>query len=427
MSLIGKIGKNLVEGRLLQVTFRAIGQGICRAVNGVRWRIDKLLSMPARAILCKNTPVDPHKVMFMTFNNEYMCNQKYICEELLRRKLPLDLVWAVTEKQKRRGGYPKGVRLVVRGSYEFFKEMTSAKVWIDNALCFVWDPVRKKDGQFYLQTWHGSMGLKRIGKEDVKDRKWISAAERAGKWTDVIVSDSTFETGVFRETHWPETKVLELGHARNDIFFKSEKEKAEIDARVRKWFGLGENTKVALYAPTFRAGDADDTYDLDHERFLDALEKRFGGEWALLNRYHFKTKAARKNGADKGKERILSATDYPDIQELMVAADAGVTDYSSWICDFILTGRPGFIYAPDLASYDKERGFYYPLEELPYPVAETNDELEEKVLAFDEAGCPERCRAFLKARGCCEQGTASAKIADMIEEKCGLAQEAVRL
>ena len=309
------------------------------------------------------------------------------------------------------------MRLVVRNSYEYFKEIASAKVWVDNALCFPWEPVPKKKDQFYLQTWHGSMGLKRIGVNDVKERKWAKAAKLGTKWTDLCISNSTFETGVFRETHWPETEILELGHARNDILFADEEEKAEIRARVCEFFGITEDKKIALYAPTFRNGDNTKYYNMNYNRVLDALEKKFGGDWVLLNRFHFKTKITRAGGTSR---KIFGATEYPDMQELMVAADVGITDYSSWICDFVLTGRPGFIYAPDLSSYNKERGFYYPLESTPFPIAENNNELEARILDFDMDEYSRKKEVFLQERGCKENGDAAKKIVEIIKEKCGI-------
>lgn len=177
------------------------------------------------------------------------------------------------------------------------------------------------------------------------------------------------------------------------------------------------------HLPTFRNNDDADIFDLDHSRFLDALQERFGGEWVLLNRYHMKTKRAKK-GFGKvmaEDERLLSATAYPDIQELMVAADVGVTDYSSWICDFMLTGRPAFLYTPDLKDYDQERGFYYPLSDTPFPIAESNDEMEANVLAFDQNAYDTKNRQFLEDRGCKEQGTAAKEIVEIIKQQCGLA------
>ncbi len=414
MGLFEKIAKNMIEGRLLKVTFKAIGDFFRSLRAGFDWA----MAVPSRLLLSCTSKVDNKKIVFMTFNNDYMCNQKYICEEILRQELPLDLVWETTNKKIQTGQYPKGVRTVIRGSYESFKEVATAKVWVDNALCFTWNPFPKKKDQFYLQTWHGSLGLKRIGKEQVGNRRWSFAASLAGKWTDLCISNSSFETDVFRQTHWPDTPIQELGHARNDILFADDAQKSEIKKKVCEFYDIQEDAKIALYAPTFRNADAVDCYDLDHSRFLDSLEQKFGGHWVLLNRYHFKTKAVRKKKLQD--ERILSATTYPDIQELMVAADVGITDYSSWICDFVLTGRPGFIYAPDLKEYDQERGFYYPLDETPFPIAESNDELEERIRSFDSDVYEAKREEFLKARGCVEDGSAAKKIVEIIKQQCGL-------
>ena len=380
-------------------------------------KLRKLFAIPASVLLSWVSKVKRNKILFMTFNHTYMCNPKYICEELLRQKLPVDLVWVV--KQNQPVHVPEGVRTVVYGTFAYLKELVTAKVWVDNAFGFTWNPFPpKKKEQFYIQTWHGSMGLKRIGKENVNNKRWSFAARANSRWVDLCVSNSGFETDVYRQTHWPKNEILELGHARNDIFFADADETARVIARVRQHFGIAEDKKIALYAPTFRNDDTTACYDLDHSRFLDALEERFGGEFVLLNRYHMKTLKAREFQAADG--RILSATAYPDIQELMVAADVGITDYSSWICDFVLTGRPGFIYGPDLADYDRERGFYYPLEETPFPIAQTNDELVENVLRFDAERYAQKKARFLQARNCKETGTAAKQIVEIIKQQCGL-------
>lgn len=412
MNLSEKIIKNLIEARLIKVTFRKIKL----TAGKVRTFIDYGMSMPARYLLSKTSVVENNKIMFMTYNNDYICNPKYICEELLRQKLPVDIVWATTKEKLNSVQYPANVRLIIRGSYEFFKEQATSKVWIDNAVCFTWNPFPKKKEQFYLQTWHGSMGLKRIGTDDVKNRRWSFAAKLAGKWTDVCISNSSFESEVFRETHWPTTQIQELGHARNDILFSSPEAAAKIRKKVCDFFDIPVNKKIALYAPTFR--DAQDTmrYSLDYPAILKNLKNKFGGEWVLLNRFHFKSKKAAKSS--NYSKNIYPATEYPDMQELMVAADIGITDYSSWICDFVLTGKPGFIYAPDLNQYNQERGFYYPLNSTPFPVAETNDEMMTNILNFNMEKYSRQCEIFLAERGCKENGMAAKQIVEIIRQEC---------
>lgn len=95
MSVKEKLMKSLVERRLLRDVFWKIGHFFTQ----IRMGLDTLLSFPARRYLASHTEVHKNKVVFMTFNNNYACNPKYICEEILRQKLPLDLVWVSTEKK----------------------------------------------------------------------------------------------------------------------------------------------------------------------------------------------------------------------------------------------------------------------------------------------------------------------------------------
>ena len=116
-------------------------------------------------------------------------------------------------------------------------------------------------------------------------------------------------------------------------------------------------------------------------------------------------------------EKVVNVTDYPDMQELLCGVDLGITDYSSWMCDFVLTNKPGFLYTSDIEKYVDERGFYYPLESSPFPVAKTNEELYKKILNFDEKKYKKDVKDFLKDKGCCEQGNASKTVVEFILKK----------
>ena len=100
----------------------------------------------------------------------------------------------------------------------------------------------------------------------------------------------------------------------------------------------------------------------------------------------------------------------------MAVCDMGITDYSSWICDFVLTGRPGFIYANDLKEYGDERGFYYPLDSTPFAIAENNDEMEANILNFDDAKYAADTKDFLEARGSKEDGKAAERVVALIKK-----------
>lgn len=169
-----------------------------------------------------------------------------------------------------------------------------------------------------------------------------------------------------------------------------------------------------LYAPTFRDDGTTSCFDIDFSLLKQNLEKRFGGKWVLLVRMHFKNKSVKLS--DEWNEWIKNASGYPNMQELLVATDLGITDYSSWAYDYILTRKPLLIYAPDIDKYNGTRGFYYPLETTPFPISQNNEELEENILNFNMDIYLQKCEEFLNEKGCAETGRAAELIVEKIKE-----------
>lgn len=418
------MSKYEVKGKLGQIQRRAAEKSFFKFINlRIQQKTDLFISYLTKKYISYSTrgKVEKNKIIFMHYNNVYQCNPKYICDEIIRQGLDYDIVFVTSKKLMDEFPlpFPPEVRVVARNSLEHFYEAATARVWVDNAVCFPWNYVPKKKDQLYINTWHGSMGLKKIDASNITDSHWKKSADIASEITNVMISNSAFETMVYRTTYWPNSKVkvLEYGHPRNDILFCDEEKKAEIKRKVCEFFEIEEDCKLILYAPTFRDARNLDCYDIDYNRVLNAARERFGGNWKILNRYHFKVaKKLASVKAIRDNPDILQGNKYPDIQELMAAADIGITDYSSWICDFVLTGRPGFIYANDLKDYDKERGFYYPLDSTPFPIAENNDEMESNILNFDSDKYSSDVKDFLEARGCKEDGNAAKRVVRLIKK-----------
>ena len=377
--MIKQIGKKIKRYSAEGVLFSRILKMIKKKIVKFFSDIDKGVGFVARKIIFKNGEVQGNKIFFMTYDNAYTCNPRYIAEECIRRKLPVEIVWVVSKKAKMpQDRFPKEIKLVRRGSYEMFQEQASAKIWIDNALNCVWFGMPKKKGQIYINTWHGSMGIKRLS----GNRMWMQRAKACNAMTDYCISNSAFEEAVYRETFWKGTPILKYGHARNDVFF--DKAKCEkLKAHAVEYFDVCADVKLFLYAPTFRDNGATDYEAVDYEALRIALEKRFGGKWIILVRPHFKDRARKKDIVVS--EWLKDASDYGDMQELLPAIDAGMTDYSSWAYDFILTRRPLLFYAPDEVEYDQVRGFYFTLKSTNFPLAHNNQELLDAIRAFDEA------------------------------------------
>lgn len=390
---------------------------------GVAWKqfaawADRSVGYQNRKILSKNTRTINDQIMFITFQHAYACNPRYICRELVRRQAPVKIVWAVSNLIDR-NGVPEAdnITLVKMNSYEYFEAACSSKIIVINSLLgdkFYPFPIR--DDQMVYETWHGSLGIKRFDPEHYNtNESWPVAAARTGKLTTKCITNSKFEEDVFHETFWPDTPMLRLGHARNDVFFDSYKKTRE---RWRKEFitdyALDEDSKFILYAPTFRDTHNFAVYDIQADRLVNTMSRRFGGKWKLLVRYHDNDKKNEVVNNRVISENVIDVTRFPDIQMLLSFVDAGITDYSSWIYDYINSRRPAFIYARDIADYNNERGFYFTLESTPFPVAKNNDELEKNILDFNEEKYVKEIDKWLEVRESVDDGHASSRIADEI-------------
>lgn len=411
-----KLWSYLVIGKGIRETWKKIWNGL--------WKeIDRILGVLAREVYKRKTKIIPNKVFFFTQEFRYCCNPKYICEELIKRCPNVDIVWRVAPKG--RGGVPKDVRAIRAGTFGFYKEIFSSKVIVANSYVFLDQTLFLKKDQILIQTWHGSLGIKNFGKFDMKDswrRIWASIV--TGKMTSYCITNSSFVSDSLRKTYWAKTPMLEYGHPRNDLFFDTHREKRE-SLRTElcvKW-EVESDCKFVMYAPTFRDDKNFECYDVDFYQLVEALEKRFSGKWVILLRYHpslrkvVKTRGCEPSNEDKC--RIIDVTGYIDMQELIAVADVAITDYSSWIYDFMLLRRPGFIFATDIEKYNNERGFNYPLETTPFPIATNNNELTSNILGFDSDKYSADLEAFLQNKGCIEDGHASERVVDLIEKIIG--------
>jgi CDP-glycerol glycerophosphotransferase len=398
----GAVSRALVQNNLINKIANKVVKGLKR----VFFFCSKL----ATRRLGKRIPLRNDSVLFCVFQRNYNCNAKYITEELLRRKAPYRIVWAV-KNQDAAQTLPKGVIPVKYGSYAFYCELLSAHIWFDNALNLLWNFPPKKPEQVLINTWHGSLGIKRI--DDSHSRYWLKVAKYNSDRTDYLLSDSDFDDQVFKTSWWPDTPTLRYGHPRNDLLVCPDQDKAsKVRGKLWRKYGIAKDKKLVIYATTIR--DTDSTAPLaDFAGLCRALERRFGGEWVVLFRRH-----PRDTTPTTGlfNQQVVNVSNYIDIQELLLVSEVGITDYSSWIFDYMLTGRPAFVFAPDEEAYSQsERNFYYPLSQTPFPIAHSDQELQANVEAFDEAAYACDLQAFLDDKGCIEDGHAAERTCDLID------------
>lgn len=363
------------------------------------------------AFVCSLLPKNPKKAYCQSFiGRGFSDNPKPIAQELFRRGYRV--YWAV-KGEAEAASLPEGIFPVTIGtSAETFHRAT-AGVWVDN--CRKWGHLFKKANQYYVQTWHG-FPLKRIEGDAVEalDADYVETAKKDSQMADLFLSDSRFLTDIYRRAFWYDGEILECGFPRNDILAG---EHPELVNKVREALGIDPDTSLLLYAPTYRRDKGLSVYDVDYEKCVRALERRFGGSWKILTRLH-------PNVAEKAAELKLdprfvkNASDYPDIQELYLASSALLTDYSSSMFDFMNTGKPCFLYVNDQAAYENDRNFTFDLNRLPFPRAQDNRELEQIILEFDEAKLREGCAVFRQEFGMVENtGTAAKQTVDYMEQR----------
>ena len=110
----------------------------------------------------------------------------------------------------------------------------------------------------------------------------------------------------------------------------------------------------------------------------------------------------------------MNATNYPDMQELLLTADILITDYSSSIYDFAVLKKPAYLYAPDVEQYHQMRGLKEQFFRLPFPLSRTTQQLQEQLKEYNEEKGARLAQEFLDYYGSVDKGDASKQVVQRI-------------
>lgn len=382
-------------------------------ILGIKFKYNRYETLKRAKIKLKK-----NKIVFCNyFGKNYGCNPKYITEEIIKRNLPYELVWLVNDKKTLANDFPKEIRLENLYSPNGMKEILTSKVMINNTryLPFWEKGYKKNKNQFYIQTWHGSLGIKKMEGDIENEHSWYrKLAKLDSQNIDIITANSRFLYDLYsREScFWYKGKIIKTGNPRNDILFKKECDKQAIIDKVYSYLKIKKDEKIILYVPTFRDDGDIDCLNIDSEKVRKIIENKFDSDYKFVIRLH-------PSVPPKEKEKfagMVNATSYPDVQELLLASDIVISDYSSCMFDFMLTRHPVFIYASDIEKYNTDRGFYYPLESTPFPIATNNEEMIENIKNFDYDKYKQEVDKFLIDKGCVDDGHASERVVEIIKE-----------
>jgi CDP-glycerol glycerophosphotransferase (TagB/SpsB family) len=351
------------------------------------------------------------KILYVAFRGHFSDSPRAIYEELVSRGVEAEHTWLTAPHTE--ATFPDGVATATFGSPESIAALEAADLVVSNDhIPLDW---AKRPGTTYLQTWHGTP-LKRIH----NDVLWAPEGRLAyleqdiARW-DLLLSPNAASTPRLEKAFGFRGPIHETGLPRNDLL--SSPQRDEVRAQVRADLGIADDRTAVLYTPTWRddavfqkTGPRDFDFAID----LEDLAAR-APDTLLLLRLHNMV-MDRLEIAEGSAVRDVCG--HADIRDLYLAADVMVTDYSSTMFDYAITGKPLLYFTYDLDRFrDEVRGFYFDLAEVaPTPLFATSEELVAAIADVESlaASTADRYARFRETFCHLEDGGATRRVLDLL-------------
>ena len=344
-------------------------------------------------------------VVFQSYGGRnYSDNPKAISEKMHELYPEYEIIWVFNDPEKYANDIPGYVKTVKLGSYEYYKCLAQAFCVVKNDA--MEENLYKRKDQFFIQTWHGDRGIKKI-LYDSLDSKGIESNDYIdGKVTDLFVIGSDYAEKRIASAFRYYGKVLKCGCPRNDKLVNP------VDTeQVLEKLNLEKGTKVLLYAPTLRKNSQILETNINIMETLEHLEKN-GESWKCIVRAHPKSLGISVSGNDK----IINGSNYPDMTDLLMISDMLITDYSSCAGDFIIRKKPVILAQFDLEQYQKEdRTFYVDINEIGFIITHNQQELNSIIDQWTNEMYAENAEKVMSYFGTVESGVSAEEVCRSID------------
>lgn len=352
-------------------------------------------------------------VVFESFGGKmYGDNCKPVSEELHKLNPNIKIVWFFKKPEEKKDIVPDYVICVsTEDKWQICKWSAIARAYVSNCIL---PSTRKGKKQFFVQLWHGDRPIKRVI-YDIDDTPRYLAEEKDG-YCNLAVAGSDFGVNQYRTAFRYNGEVINFGSPRNDCLVNLDETRAK---KIRKNLGISKETKVLLYAPTLRdpnwhSKTLQEKQDIDLYATLKVLEKKTFSPWICLTRSH---PAVIDLGGIVFDDKIINATNYEDMADLLMISDMVITDYSTSASDYVISNRPAILYQSDIEDYmQNSRSIHFNMDETPYFIAKNQKELEDLILGLTEEKVEENCKAVLEFYGANETGRSSYETAKRIND-----------
>lgn len=353
-------------------------------------------------------PINRKSIVIDNFSGlGYSGNPKYIIDQMLRNYPQYVYIWLVDNKKKS-VDFPEKIKCIRTRSIAAAYYLETARVWIDSTRKTL---VRKRKQQVYINTWHGGLGFKLVeAKANNLSPKYVYWAKKDAKNIDLMVSNGKRTSALYNEMFWYDGPVIEVGLPRNDQFFD---DNPQLVTNIKQSMGLDPDTRIVLYAPTFRDDESVSAYDIDMTRMVEVLQKKFGGKWKGAVRLHPNVSTKELN--NKSLNDCINMNAISDINQVLRAVDILISDYSSIVFDFVLQKKLAILYASDYEEYKKTRGLWLTYDEVPFITLYSNDAIENSINSLDMDNYCRELQIFMKRNGMNETGRSSYILAKYID------------
>ena len=299
-------------------------------------------------------------------------------------------VWVVTEETKkamkeRLTFYGFSAKIVVRDTKEYCRYLATAKyLFTDNSFPIYFD---KREGQVYMNTWHGTP-LKTLGRSDIRNAQSLSNLQKNFLMSDYALFPNTFTRDVFMKDYMLENiyqgNIVLCDYPRNGVFLND-----AFAQKLREKLEL-QDMQLIAYMPTWRGTNRDANVAMQKEtlyKIFDKLDRALRDDQILFVNLHFLL--GNEMDYSKYKHIRVFPQEY-ETYDFLAICDLLITDYSSVFFDYASTGRKTILFTYDLEEYMRDRGTYFPVTDLPFPIVNDEQELireinsNQPISRFDE-------------------------------------------
>ena len=377
----------------------------------------------------KECKVEPNTIIYQAYANKILAGNPFAIFSYLIENpqyAHLKHIWIIKDKSileypdVAKYAHHDRVRFVIDGSPEALKALCTAQYLVNNA-AFPSYYIKKKD-QIYINTWHGTP-LKGLGKFDkTANRRPIMSAQRNFLCADYLVMPNKYTTDILME-HYDVLEafngnIIEEGYPRIDLVNNTDRD--EMIKRLEEKTGSSlEGKKIVLYAPTFRSEMSYAKKHIDNSdeicEYIQHIVDNMPENYVMFFKAHSNLIAYFK---DNRKITDLFLFDDFETNKVLAATDVLITDYSSVFFDYLCTERPIIFFTYDRAKYEGERGFLFPLDEVPGRLCDTEAEVVDSLKQINEGkyNYDEKYAKFLEKFAYKDDGGATKRVCDIIFE-----------